>query len=259
MAVHRFEISANKKAAVAKQQTREIAVMLDAESPKEEKAMIRAEGLIREERVVEAYEILQLSCELLVERVKLIGSTKECPADLVSSISTLIWAADRVDIRELSIIKKILREKYGKNFEEDALKNKGKILNERIVEKLSFEPPSEYVLQCYLEQICEQYEVDWKPKHPVPPDEIDTSELTAPTMDSSYQYVVTGTTDSDSDSNYNKRDDNDKGGHDGGGFLPTAIAHSNWSKRDDNGNGGHDGGDDLPTAVAQPVSSTAIY
>lgn len=241
MAIHRFEISANKKAAVAKQQTREIAVMLDAESPKEEKAMIRAEGLIREERVVEAYEILQLSCELLVERVKLIGSTKVCPPDLVSSISTLIWAADRVDIRELSSIQKILREKYGKNFEEDALKNQGKILNERIVEKLSFEPPSAYVVQCYLEQICEQYEVDWKPKNPVPPDEIDTSELTDPTMDSSYQYVVTGTYNSDSDSNYgNKRDDDGKGGH-------------------DDGKGGHDGGGALPTAVAKPVSSTSIY
>ena len=74
---------------------REIAVMLSEDPPKEEKARIRAEGLIREDNAVEAYEILQLSCELLAERIKLIGSAKECPPDLVSSISTIMGVTKR--------------------------------------------------------------------------------------------------------------------------------------------------------------------
>lgn len=137
MAVHRFQISANKKTAILKQQMREIAVMLSEDPPREELAQIRAEGLIREDNAVEAYEILQLSCELLAERIKLIGSAKDCPPDLVSSISTLIWAADRVDIPELTTVRKQFKAKYGKKFEEDAVNNVGGILNERVVSKLS--------------------------------------------------------------------------------------------------------------------------
>lgn len=167
MAVSRFQIAANKKTALSKQHKREVAVMLAEDPPREEKARIRAEALIREDHAVEAYEILQLSCELLAERIKLISSMKECPPDLVSSISTLIWACDRVDISELSLIKKQFRAKYGKTFEENALNNVGGILNERVVSKLSVQPPAAYLVQVYLERICEEFVVDWKPRAPL--------------------------------------------------------------------------------------------
>lgn len=93
MAVSRFEMAGNKKTALMKQQMREISKLLDESPPKEEKARIRAEALIRDDGVVEAYEILQLTCELLGERIKLISSEKACPDDLKSSISTLVWAS----------------------------------------------------------------------------------------------------------------------------------------------------------------------
>ncbi len=92
MAVSRFGILSNKKSALMKQQMREIAKLLADDPPHEEKAKIRAEALITDDNTIEAYEILQLTCELLSERIKLIASEDECPPDLVSSISTLIWA-----------------------------------------------------------------------------------------------------------------------------------------------------------------------
>jgi hypothetical protein len=164
MAVSRFQISANKKSALTKQQMREIAVMLSEDPPKEEKAKIRAEALIREDNAIEAYEILQLECELLAERIKLIDSSKECPPDLVSCVSTVIWASDRVDFSELSMIRKQFRAKYGKQFEEAALTNLGGRLNERVISKLSVQPPAAHLVQVYLERICEKFEVDWEPK-----------------------------------------------------------------------------------------------
>jgi len=247
MAVHRFQISANKKSAILKQQMREIAVMLAENPPREEKAKIRAEGLIREDNAVEAYEILQLSCELLAERIKLIGSTKACPPDLVSSISTIVWAADRVDIPELSTAKKQFKAKFGKKFEENAMNNVGGILNERVVSKLSLEPPAAYLVQVYLERICEQYEVDWKPKNPLKPDEL-AEPMVAP-VGYSVQYagasglgevtsVTTGTIDIDREANFFKRDTSDNG----------------------NGGGGDDGGtaiSSIPTTVAEPISQPA--
>ena len=117
MAVTRFQIASNKKSALMKQQIREIAKMLAEDPPKEEKARIKSEALIRDDNTVEAYEILQLNCELLSERIHLISHSKECPQDLVSSISTLIWASAIVDIPELIEIRKQFRYKFGKDFD----------------------------------------------------------------------------------------------------------------------------------------------
>jgi Regulator of Vps4 activity in the MVB pathway len=248
MAVSRFQIAANKKTALLKQQMREVAVMLSEEPPKEEKARIRAEALIREDNAVEAYEILQLACELLAERIKLISSMKECPADLVSSISTLIWACDRVDIPELAQIKKQFRAKYGKTFEENALNNVGGILNERVVSKLSVQPPAAYLVQVYLERICEQFEVSWKPKVPLTADQM-SAPMAAP-VGYSVQIaggtglgtVTTGMEDINQGTGFNRDIDyglgngsynngyNGKGGDDnntghggGGGGIPVVV------------------------------------
>jgi hypothetical protein len=163
MACGRIQIASNKKTALLKQSTREVAAMLAEDPPKEEKAKIRAEALIRDDHLIEAYEILQLECELLHERIKLISYCKSCPHDLVGVVSTLIWASHRVDIPELSLIRKQFVAKYGKHFEENAMRNYDGILNERVVSKLSVEPPPAYLVQSYLEKICEQYDVDWTP------------------------------------------------------------------------------------------------
>jgi vacuolar protein sorting-associated protein IST1 len=165
MATNRFQIAIAKKSALMKQQKREIALMLAEEPlPKEEKARIRTEAIIRDDNTVEAFEILQLQCELLYERMKLIENTKECPSDLVSCVSTLMWASQRVDIAELQEIRKQFRVKYGKKFDEAALSNESGVCNERVVAKLSFYPPSAILVRAYLEKIAEEYEVDWKPK-----------------------------------------------------------------------------------------------
>lgn len=227
MAVSRFQIAANKKTAILKQQMREVAVMLSEDPPREEKARIRAEALIREDNAVEAYEILQLACELLAERIKLISSMKECPADLVSSISTLIWACDRVDISELTMVKKQFRAKYGKKFEENAMNNVGGILNERVVSKLSVQPPAAYLVQVYLERICEQFEVDWKPANPLSAGQM--SEPMAAPVGYSVQVaggtglgevtpVITGQEDTDSDIGYSKGGGGSDSGYGGGGY-----------------------------------------
>jgi vacuolar protein sorting-associated protein IST1 len=161
MAVSRFNMASNKKTALMKQQMREISKLL--KENKEEKARIRAEALIRDDGTIEAYEILQLTCELLFERIKLITVSKDVPDDLKSSISTLIWASNRVDIKELIDIRKQFKSKYGKQFDMDAFENRGGICNERVVAKLAVTPPTAFLVQTYLEKIADEFDVDWKP------------------------------------------------------------------------------------------------
>jgi hypothetical protein len=164
MAITRLQISNNKKSALMKQQIREIAKLLSEEPPKEEKARIKAESLIRDDNTIEACEILSLSCELLSERLALITHSKTCPEDLNSTISTLLWASYVVDIPELIEIRKQFRYKYGKQFESDAIQNVGGVINERVAQKLSVQPPSAYLVQTYLEKIADEHQVKWKPK-----------------------------------------------------------------------------------------------
>ena len=167
MAVTRFSIASNKKSALSKQQSREIAKMLDESPPREEKARIKAEALIRDDDTIEAYEILQLTCDLLFERIRLVSHSSSCPPDLVESVSTLMWASSVVDIPELVEIRKQFRHKYGRDFEEDAMRNAGGVVNARVASKLSVQPPSAYDVQVYLEKIADEHGVEWKPRVPM--------------------------------------------------------------------------------------------
>ena len=80
--------------------------------------------------------------ELVFERVKYIGSKKECPEDLVEAVSSLIWAASRVEISEMEIIKTQLTYKYGNKFAQNATNNVNNVVNVRLFRKLSVQPPS---------------------------------------------------------------------------------------------------------------------
>jgi vacuolar protein sorting-associated protein IST1 len=138
LATHRFQVSIDKRSASVRKQKQEIASMLaEKPYPKEEKARIRAEGLIREDNAVEAMEILQLTCKTLHEHIRLLSNQKECPSDHVLSVSTLIWASKRFeDVPELQKIISQFRSKYGKKFVEAAIMNAGGICDERVVGKL---------------------------------------------------------------------------------------------------------------------------
>lgn len=174
-----------------KQQIREIAKLLAEDPPKEEKARIKAEALIRDDNTVEAYEILQLHCELLAERISLITQSKDCPPDMLSTVSTVIWASTIVDIPELIEIRKQFRYKYGKEFDEDCMQNVGGILNERVTSKLSVQPPSAYLVQTYLEKISDEHEVGWKPTVSLKAEEI-AQPMAAPTGYSVQEGAASG-------------------------------------------------------------------
>lgn len=163
MSAGRLEIDSAKKTALMKQNMREVAELLAESPPKEEKARLRTEALIRDDNTLVACDILRLECLLLMERVSIMSHCKECPPDLVSSVSDMIFAAPRLDIPELTSVRKQLRAKYGRDFKTRAMNNEGGILNQKVVQNLSLQPPAKQTVNLYMEKICKQYEVDWQP------------------------------------------------------------------------------------------------
>ncbi len=72
---------------------------------KTERAKIRVEHIIREDYLVEALEILEMFCDLLLARFGLIQQMKTLDDGLAEAISSLIWVAPRLqaDVQELKV------------------------------------------------------------------------------------------------------------------------------------------------------------
>ena len=68
------------------------------------------------------------------------------------------------------------------------MQNVNGCINPRVAERLSVQPPSAYMVQTYLEKICDEHQVDWKPKVPLKADEI-ANPMSAP---SGYSVQVGG-------------------------------------------------------------------
>lgn len=69
-------------------------------------AKIRVEQIIREDYLVEAMELLEMYCDLLLARFGLVQQMKTLDEGLAEAISSLIWVAPRLqaDVAELKVI-----------------------------------------------------------------------------------------------------------------------------------------------------------
>lgn len=163
-----------KDEAVSKQQRRAMAQLLEA--GKIESARIRVENIIRSDITTELHEILELYCELLLARTGLMEA-QACDPGLEEAVKSLIYAAPRTDIKELGQARALLVEKYGKEFALQAMENSDERVSEKVLKKLAVTPPSQELVNGYLEEIARTYGVDW-PKRPKeelgePPEYID--------------------------------------------------------------------------------------
>ncbi len=62
------------------------------------------EHIIREDYLVEAMEVVELYCDLLLARFGMLEQMMYCEESLAESVSTLIWVAPRLsaDVQELN-------------------------------------------------------------------------------------------------------------------------------------------------------------
>ncbi|RMC09407.1 hypothetical protein DUI87_14415 [Hirundo rustica rustica] len=150
-------------AELAQKARKEIADYLAA--GKDERARIRVEHIIREDYLVEAMEILELYCDLLLARFGLIQSMKELDSGLAEAVSTLIWAAPRLqsEVAELKIVADQLCAKYSKEYGKLCRTNQIGTVNDRLMHKLSVEAPPKILVERYLIEIAKNYNVPYEP------------------------------------------------------------------------------------------------
>lgn len=114
---------------------------------------------------MEAMEILELYCDLLLARFGLIQSMKELDSGLAESVSTLIWAAPRLqsEVAELKIVADQLCAKYSKEYGKLCRTNQIGTVNDRLMHKLSVEAPPKILVERYLIEIAKNYNVPYEP------------------------------------------------------------------------------------------------
>ncbi|KAF5458905.1 hypothetical protein F2P56_022898 [Juglans regia] len=163
LAVSRIKLLKNKRDVQLKQLKREVAQLL--ESGQDRTARIRVEHVVREEKTTAAYELIEIYCELIVARLPIIESQKNCPIDLKEAISSVIFAAPRcADVPELMDIRKQFTAKYGKDFVSAAIELRPDCgVGRMLVEKLSAKAPDIQTKIKILSTIAEEHNVKWDP------------------------------------------------------------------------------------------------
>jgi vacuolar protein sorting-associated protein IST1 len=163
LAISRMKLIKNKSDMHMKQMRRDLAQLL--QSGQEASARIRVEQIIREQNMMAAHEFIELFCELIVARLPIIESQKNCPIDLREAISSLIFAAPRcADIPELIEIRSLFGSKYGKEFVAAAAELRPDCgVNRMVIEKLSVRTPSGEVKLKLMKEIAKEHQIDWDP------------------------------------------------------------------------------------------------
>ncbi|KAM0071163.1 putative vacuolar protein sorting-associated protein Ist1 [Helianthus debilis subsp. tardiflorus] len=163
LATSRIKLMKNKKGVQINQMKKELAQLL--ETGQERTARIRVEHVIREEKMVAAYDLIEIYCELIVARLPIIESQKTCPIDLKEAVTSVIFAAPRCsDISELYDVRKQFTAKYGKDFVSAAIELHPDCgVSRMLVEKLSAVAPDLQTKIKVLSAVAKDHNIDWDP------------------------------------------------------------------------------------------------
>ena len=78
---------------------------------------------MREESLLQAFDILELHLELVGVRATLLEKVETAPEDMVEALSSLVFAAPRLGddlLPELTVLKQMLARKFGREYAEEA-------------------------------------------------------------------------------------------------------------------------------------------
>lgn len=163
LTVNRLKLLEKKKTELAQKARREIADYIA--NGKEDRARIRVEHIIREDYLVEAMELLEMYCDLLLARFGLIQTQKELDSGLEEAIASLIWVTPRLqcDIQELKHISEQFAAKYGKEYAQACRTNALNNVSEKVMHKLSVQAPPKILVERYMIEIAKTYNVPFEP------------------------------------------------------------------------------------------------
>jgi len=163
--VTRLDQRAAKKGNIAKQEKKKVAMLL--KDDREHNARIQVEQIIRDDYVLESYELIKQYAEMLTARINVLQLEPELKPEIADSVCALVYAGYCMggEIEELKQLFRLFTAKYGKQFTESVVNEKEKYLNDRFLKILvSTSTPDKTVVEAYLVEIAKIYDVEYKPQ-----------------------------------------------------------------------------------------------
>ncbi|KAI8915697.1 regulator of Vps4 activity in the MVB pathway-domain-containing protein, partial [Gorgonomyces haynaldii] len=159
LAQNRLALVRQKKANLNAQARREIATLL--EQGKEQSARIRVETIIREDFLIEGMELVSLHVDTLLARFALLEQQGVDPG-ISESLIVVLYAAPRIDIKELMNFREQMVYKLGKDFVLGCSDNYKGNVNPRVVHNIGVITVDPQLVSGYLNNIAEAYKLDWR-------------------------------------------------------------------------------------------------
>lgn len=108
-----------------------------------DRALLRAEQVIEEDNMLEALDVIELYCKILVEQAAQLEKPKECSEEIKEAAAGLMFASARCgDLPELLDARAILADKFGRDFARAAKEGAHGVVDPTLVRKLSGERAS---------------------------------------------------------------------------------------------------------------------
>ncbi|WVZ56312.1 hypothetical protein U9M48_006860 [Paspalum notatum var. saurae] len=108
-----------------------------------DRALLRAEQVIEENNMLEALDIIELYCKIVIEQAAQLDNPKECSGEIKEAAAGLMFASARCgDLPELLDARAILADKFGRDFARAAKEGDHGVVDPTLVRKLSGERPS---------------------------------------------------------------------------------------------------------------------
>ncbi|XP_018330471.1 IST1 homolog [Agrilus planipennis] len=163
LAINRLKLLEKKKTELTQKARKEIADYLQA--GKIERAKIRVEHIIREDYLVEAMEVVEMYCDLVLARFGLITQMNTLDEGIAEAVSSLIWVSPRLqsDVAELKVISDLLAAKYGKPYGDACRAEAVATISEKLKHKLSIQTPPKLLVEKYLIEIAKIYNIEYEP------------------------------------------------------------------------------------------------
>ncbi|PYI29819.1 DUF292-domain-containing protein [Aspergillus indologenus CBS 114.80] len=179
--IPRLRLLQKKATASSVLQRRDLAALLA--DGRDSSARIRVENVIATDIAVEAMEMVELYCELLLARANVldqaafgergalarnrarVAAAEYLDAALDEAAAVIFYATPRFphDVRELTVLRTLLAERWGKEFmalaQEDAVP--GVRVPGRVAKALRVRAPAAALVDCYLREIARAYGVNW--------------------------------------------------------------------------------------------------
>ncbi|RLN42038.1 uncharacterized protein C2845_PM01G09790 [Panicum miliaceum] len=108
-----------------------------------DRALLRAEQVIEEDNMLEALDVIELYCKILIEKAAQLEKPKECSEEIKEAAAGLMFASARCgELPELLDARAILADKFGRDFAAVAKEGALGVVDPTLVRRLSGERAS---------------------------------------------------------------------------------------------------------------------